>query len=329
MDEDPEALADSGPRPLPSAAPTKRPPARARAKTDKITAANWPFRAAAVPKRTVDLGRGAKMDLVLLPAGEFVMGDLAGEPDEQPRSRVRIDKPFWIGVCEVTNRQYARFDPSHDSRVESKNGYQFGVHGYPVNLPDQPVVRISWRQATAFCRWLSRKTARHFSLPTEAQWEYACRAGTATAFSFGPPAADFSKHANVADKKLRDLASDGYAVFKPLGNPTRYDDWVPRDNRFNDGGLITTPVGSYRPNPWGLRDMHGNVFEWTRTTYHRYPYRPDDTANTSARKVVRGGSWRDRPTRCRSAFRLAYRPYQIVYNVGFRVICDPRTFHPG
>ena len=263
------------------------------------------------------------MRLVRIPAGRFVMGDADGCADERPLGRVGIDRPFWLGACEVSNAQYARFDPAHDSRVESKNDYQFGVHGYPVNRPKQPVVRVSWREARGFCRWLSARTGERFALPTEAQWEYACRAGSGAAFSFGGLDADFSKHANLADRKLRELASDPYSVFRPLANPTKYDDWVPRDDRFDDGGLVSMPIGSYRPNAWGAHDMHGNVFEWTRTACRGYPYDPSDGRDDPAaagKRVVRGGSWRDRPFRCRSAFRLAYPPWQAVYNVGFRVV---------
>jgi formylglycine-generating enzyme required for sulfatase activity len=176
-----------------------------------------------------------------------------------------------------------------------------------------------------FCRWLSEKTGRRFSLPTEAQWEYACRAGSATAFSFGDLLADFSPFANLADAKLTEFASDPYTVDTPLTNPSKYDDWIPKDTRFNDGSVLSVAPGKYQPNAWGLYDMHGNVTEWTRSTYRPYPYSPadgrDDAAPTG-RKVVRGGSWRDRPPRCTSSFRLSYEPYQRVYNVGFRVVCE-------
>jgi len=278
-----------------------------------------------VTRRTVDLGNGVTLELVLIPAGEFVMGDADGCRDERPLTRVRIDRPFWIGACEVTNRQFTRFDPAHDSRFESKNGYQFGVTGFELNRPDQPVVRVSWHEARAFCRWLSERTGGWFDLPTEAQWEYACRSGSASPSYYGQLDDDFSPHANLADVKLRDFASDPYTVSKPLEDFTRYDDWIPRDDRFNDGGLVTVDVGSYGPNAWGIHDMHGNVAEWTRSAYRPYPYDPldgrDDPAATG-KKVVRGGSWRDRPARCRSAFRLSYRPWQGVFNVGFRVVCD-------
>ena len=321
-----------------------KPTVVARAETPKPGPApevkGWPFDAAEAKRRqaagggavtrTVDLGDGIQLTLVRIPAGEFVLGDPKGYADELPLCRARIDKPFWMGACEVSNEQFARFDPRHDSRVESKNTYQFGVHGYPMNGPKQPVVRVSWQRVVAFCRWLSEKTGERFVLPTEAEWEWACRAGSADAFSFGAIDADYSKHANVADQKLREFASNPYTVSQPLTKATKYDDWIPRDNRFNDGGLLSMPVESYQPNAWGLHNMHGNVLEWTRTTYRPYPYSAADGRDapaTEGSKVVRGGSWRDRPARCRSAFRLAYRPYQGVYNVGFRVVAEiaPKT----
>jgi formylglycine-generating enzyme required for sulfatase activity len=128
----------------------------------------------------------------------------------------------------------------------------------------------------------------------------------------------------VADKKLREFADDPYRVYAPLANATNYDDWIPRDDRFNDGVLVSSEIGRYESNCWGLYDMHGNVCEWTRTSYVSYPYREDDgrnDLNDAEDKVVRGGSWYDRPRRARSAFRLAYRSYQRVFNVGFRVVC--------
>ena len=264
------------------------------------------------------------MELVLVPAGEFVMGSTAGEVDERPLSRVRIEQPFWIGTCEVTNEQFARFDSGHDSRVETKNAYQFGIHGYPMNEPDQPVVRVTWKQAMAFCRWLSGKTGDRFTLPTEAQWEYACRAGTATPFFFGGAESDFSKFANVSDAKMTEFVTNPYTVFTPLKNPPKYDDWIPKDARYDDGSLLTVAPGKYTPNAWGLLDVHGNAAEWTLTTYRPYPYDTRDGRDDgvpAGRKVVRGGSWRDRPKRCTSSFRLSFQPWQKVYNVGFRVVC--------
>ncbi len=326
VDEDPEGLAAVQP---PSVAPAMPGPAPRGGtvglsnRASQITAGQAGS-ATRPPRRTIDLGGGASMDLVLIPPGEFMMGDPQGEADEQPLTRVRIDRPFWMGACEVTNRQYARFDPQHDSRFESKNGYQFGVTGFDLSGPGQPVVRISWQEATAFCAWLSRRTGTRFALPSEAQWEYACRAGSEAAFSFGALESDFSPFANMADVRLQHFATDPYTVYEPLAEFTKYDDWIPRDARYNDQGLVTVEVGRYRPNAWGLYDVHGNVWEWTLSTYRPYPCDPQDgrdDGSPEGLKVVRGGSWRDRPKQCRSAVRWRYPAWQSVYNVGFRVAC--------
>ncbi len=331
VDEDPESLAGVSPptiEPLPPNSP------------EKIDAApvpevpDWPFdgaearlrqRTAGLPdRRTIELADGIRLNMALIPAGDFVMGDRSGYCDEQPVARVSIEAPFWMGVCEITNEQYACFDPSHDSHVESRNAYQFGVHGFSVNSPKQPVVRVSWQRAMAFCRWLAEKTGEPFTLPTEAQWEYACRAGSDSSFSYGDVNDDFSPYANLADVKLRSFFADPYKQHELPRKITKYDDWIPRDTRFDDSGLVTVAVGSYRPNAWQLHDMHGNVAEWTRTTYRPYPYDASDGRENDVprgEKVVRGGSWRDRPKHCRSSFRRQYRSWQGVYNVGFRVAC--------
>ena len=291
----------------------------------------WPFDAAEAQRRqaaagpattrTIPLAEGLDLELALIPAGRFVMGSQDGATDERPQRVVTIERPFWMGRFEISNAQFAEFDPNHDSRVESKNAYQFGIHGYPMNGPEQPVVRVTYTRAAAFCRWLSDKTGMAVTLPSEAQWEYACRAGTDTPMSFGTLDTDFSQHANLADATIRLFASDPYTVNTPLKNPTRYDDWIPREARSNDGALLSVKSGSFKANAWGLHDMHGNVSEWTRTTYRPYP--TDDSSDELAGpKVVRGGSWRDRPSRSTASFRLAYPIYQKVYNVGFRIVCE-------
>ncbi len=322
-------------RPAPAAPAAFVPPEPLPAIARNVTAKGWPFdakeaakRQAAAAERTsrvIDLGGGITLKMRLIPPGAFVMGDPDGSPDESPLARVTIGRPFWMGECEVTNAQFARFDPDHDSLVESKLHYQFGITGYPMNEPAQPVVRVSWKNAAAFCRWLSERTGESFTLPTEAEWEYACRAGTATPFSFGAREADFSKHANLADRSLSKMASNPYTLLQPMKQrPTRFDDYVPKDRRFDDGAIVSVETGRYAPNAWGLRDMHGNVAEWTRSAFRPYPYRPDDGRNAATdegRKVVRGGSWRDRPARCASGFRWGYPAWQSVFNVGFRVVC--------
>ena len=220
------------------------------------------------------------MELVRIPAGRFVMGGDAGCLDERPATAVEIPKPFWIGQFEVTNAQFARFDPAHDSRVESRHAMQFGVRGFYVNGPRQPVVRVSWREAMAFCRGCPSRRAAVFTLPTEAEWEYACRAGTETPFSYGDSSADFSRHANLADRTLREFVCDPYDKARsPFPDPGKYDDWIPRDDRFDDGGFVSEEVGRWEPNAWGLADMHGNVAEWTPVgDAGRIPTRPTTVA---------------------------------------------------
>lgn len=276
---------------------------------------------------TLEIAEGVNLRLIKVPAGRFIMGSTR-QADEMPQTAVTIEKPFWIGQFEITNRQFRAFDPTHDSRDEHRHGYQFGRRGYSMNGEEQPAVRVSWKQAMEFCEWLSKKTGKHFTLPDEAQWEWACRAGSATDFWFGNLGADFSPYANMGDIRLKEFAActayKFYDSSRIIPNPNRYDDWIPRDTTYNDDGFISEPVGRYIANPWDLHDMHGNVWEWTRSAYEPYPYRADDGRNdvtaTGKKRVARGGSWYDRPYRNTSSFRLPYRDYQKVYNVGFRVV---------
>ncbi|MFH1920390.1 MAG: SUMF1/EgtB/PvdO family nonheme iron enzyme, partial [Planctomycetota bacterium] len=192
VDDDPETVPGPGTGLYNSGKPLETivPVPSAKTPDRSIDFPGWPFdaeeasrrqqAAGPVTRRSIDLGEEQRIEMVLIPAGDFVMGSPAGEPDERPVSRVKIDRSFWISVGEITNRQYNLFDPAHDSRVESKNATQYGVQGYPVNRPEQPVVRVAWHEAMAFCRWLSQESGSPFSLPTEAQWEWACRAGPPT-----------------------------------------------------------------------------------------------------------------------------------------------------
>jgi formylglycine-generating enzyme required for sulfatase activity len=291
--------------------------------------------------KEMDLGNGLKLEMVYVSPGEFTMGDDQGFDDEKPLSKVTIANGFWMSRFEITNEQFAIFDPSHESRMEHGTA-SFNSEraiGPRLDEPDQPVVRVSWDEAMEFCRWLTERIKGassdlfigaikdaglrasikgvRFTLPTEAQWEYACRAGADTPFSYGGFDEDFSKYANLSDATM-----NGWATYNEA---RRTADIVPRDGRFDDKALVSTKIGSYAPNKWGLHDMHGNVFEWTRSAYLSYPYNARDgrnAINTDAKRVARGGSWYDRPKRARSAFRLAYPAWQRVYNVGFRVIVE-------
>jgi formylglycine-generating enzyme required for sulfatase activity len=285
------------------------------------------------PRQVVDLGGGAAIEFTYVPAGSFPMG--GSLPDESPAHTVRIGRGYWLASTEVTNAQFARFDPAHDSGREHLRGYAFGMEGYPLNQPAQPVVRVSWHRANEFCAWLAQRTGLKVTLPTEAQWEYACRAGTATPFHYGQLGANFPLYANFADLKTREFAADSYlrTVPTPLSLPGFADDYLPKDERFHDGALVASPVGGRLPNAWGFFDLHGNVSEWTRSVYQSYPYRDDDGRNdlqAPGRRVVRGGSWRDRPFRGAAGFRQALPAHAARVEVGFRVMVDEdRIEFPG
>lgn len=278
------------------------------------------------PERTIELAAGVALTLVLVPAGEFVMGNAQGANDERPLHRVSIPRPFWMGRFEVRNREYRLFDPRHDSGYISQLGTAVESRGYPVNADDQPVVRVSWRDAMAFCAWLSKQTGMVFSLPSEAQWEHACRAGAATPLWYGGENVIFNGFGNLADRSLEEMARR-----RPGMLYRDHPDWVLRDNRSFDQALVTTTVGRFLPNPWGLHDLHGNAAEWTRSGYRQYPYVDNDGRNevtVPSRRVVRGGSWYDRPRRAGSGVRLDYPEWQRVYNVGFRVVAEVEPAGP-
>ncbi len=271
----------------------------------------------ALESRRIAIEEGVTLDLVRIPCGEFVMGTEQGYANERPVHKVTLDRPFWMGRFEITNQQYACFDPEHDSGLETGEVYQFGDYerGHPLHRPKQPVVRVSWDRAMAFCDWLSNKTGICFTLPSELQWEYACRSGGTNSLWYGTVDDDFSAVANLSDITHRSV--DYPHV------PTAIPAWRPADSRFNDGWRVSAPVGTFQSNPWGLFDMHGNVAEWTGSTYGPYPLSTArDQIDRTSRKTVRGGSWLDRPRRARSAFRMHYEPSQAVHDVGFRVVCE-------
>ena len=214
--------------------------------------------------------------LVLIPAGEFMMGsrDSDADPreDEMPRHRVRITKPFYIGMYEVTQTEYERVFPGRKSFFSWPDGEgKNQVEG--MDTSNFPAELVKWVDAVEFCRKLSavpeeRNAGRMYRLPTEAEWEYACRAGTETAFHFG--------------NSLDSHQANFLGTF-PFGDAEK----GPLRNR-------TTAAGSFKPNAFGLNDMHGNVWEWCSDWYGRYYYQNspvDDPQGPASgtRKVIRGG----------------------------------------
>ena len=232
------------------------------------------------------------MQFVLIPAGEFQMGSTGADEDagidEKPRHLVRITKPFFLGKYEVTRGQFRKF-------VES-TGYNENAWQTPgfEQTDEHPVVNVSWYDAVKYCEWLSKKDGRTYRLPTEAEWEYACRAGSTTHYSFGDNVEDLVRFGNVEGK--------------------------------NDGFDFTAPVGRFRPNAWGLYDMHGNVWEWCSDWYETNYYQgspADDPQGPSAAaslRVLRGGSWNYPPRFvCRSAYRYGESPEYRKDYLGFRL----------
>ena len=233
---------------------------------------------------TLDLGDKVALKLVPIPAGKFLMGSPKTEKDrgkDEFQHEVTISKPFYMGVHEVTVDQYARFVKGTGQRHETPGFKQTGDH---------PVVKVSWDDAQAFCKWLSKKTRKTAVLPTEAQWEYTCRAGTKTRFSFGDKDTDLSEYAWYEGNRV--------------------------DNQ------MTRPVGQKKPNAWGLYDMHGNIWEWCQDRYGDYDKgaATDPTgAGEGDLRVLRGGCWEYRPVNCRSANRYGFAPDYRPVCYGFRV----------
>lgn len=316
IDEDPEAV-----YPAAVLSPPVGPPGLPLQTPGVVPAGRLSPKLASPPESmSIALTDGVTLELVRVPSGSFVMGTERGYTNERPAHPVAIDNAFWMGRFEITNRQYACFDPEHDSGLETGEQYQFGDYerGHHLRRPEQPVVRVSWDQAMAFCDWLSHKTGMRFTLPTETQWEYACRSGSTSPLWYGTLDDDFGHSANLSD-------ATGYTVDYPHV-PAALPPWRPADTRFDDGWRVSAPVGTFQPNAWGLFDMHGNVAEWTRSTYRPYPVTAgDDQDDRPGRKTVRGGSWLDRPRRARSAFRAHYERSQAVHDVGFRVMCAEAT----
>jgi formylglycine-generating enzyme required for sulfatase activity len=251
------------------------------------------------------------------------MGSYSGEPDAYPTARVKIKQGFWMAELETTNEQFNVIFPEHDSRHMDQQWKDHVVPGYPANKPDQPVIRVSYNQAMEYCKQLSAKTGLNITLPTEAQWEWACRAGSAEDFWYGDMHADFGKKENLADKTTLQFAVIGIDP-QPMDKSNywyKYYTYLPKEESVDDGSLVQVGGKVYEPNPFGLYNMHGNVAEWTRSDYLPYANK-ERKKSKSEYKVVRGGSFIDRPKYATAHTRKFYYPYQPVFNVGFRMIIE-------
>jgi len=221
------------------------------------------------------------LKMVRIEPGSFMMGQQGGDWDEQPLHKVNLTRPFYIGATEVTNAQYEMFDLSH-RKLRGRWGLS--------NADDEAVVFISWHDAAAFCKWLSEKEGKSYRLPTEAEWEYACRAGTTTPFYTGDQwPAEFHK----------------------------------KQERQQQPKPVSLQVAQTVPNPWGLYDMHGNVEEWCLDWYG--PYVEGQQTDPAGRvdgdfKVTRGGSHNTKVHFLRSANRQGALPDDKHWLIGFRVV---------
>ncbi len=226
-------------------------------------------------------------EMVNIPAGSFMMGSTSGDSDEQSVHRVEISA-FAMGKYEVTFKEYNAFTQATGHDKPNDQGWGRGK---------RPVINVSWEDAVAYAQWLSQKTNKTYRLPTEAEWEYAARAGTETDYWWGNTASH--EYANYG----KDECCGGLIQGK--------DQWK-----------FTAPVGSFEQNPFGLYDMHGNVWEWTCSIYNN-PYNGSeitcDMTNEGLR-VLRGGSWSDNPSGMRSASRDGFNLDNRYDDVGFRLI---------
>jgi formylglycine-generating enzyme required for sulfatase activity len=248
------------------------------------------------------LGKGVVLEMVSIPGGSFLMGSPRDEEgrgnSESPQHRVAI-APFLIGKYPVTQSQYQAVMGHNPSHFQED-----GMH--------RPVERVSWEDAIAFCEKLTQQTQRPYRLPSEAEWEYACRAGTTTPFHLGATVTTNLANYRGTDWDLGGTVYSGSYANAPKGE-------------FREK---TTPVGSFPPNAFGLFDMHGNVWEWCADHWHdHYQGAPTDgsawtTGGNNNRRLLRGGSWNYDPRYCRSAVRnFSFSPVNRIFNIGFRVVC--------
>lgn len=285
------------------------------------------------------------MSLILIPAGDFLMGapdtdDLA-QASEKPQHHVRISRPFTMAAHEVTVAQFRAFVKDTGFRTAAEkdgngaSGYNTDWRGFEYNSDkytwqnpgyeqgnQHPVVNVNWHDAQAFCKWLSKKEGRRYRLPTEAEWEYACRAGTTTRFYSGDKVEDLKTAANLCDQAL--------AKKWDISTVKKYDidPKVIKFQSWDDGFAFTSPVGSFKANKFGLNDMLGNVGEFCSDGYQAdyYGHSPEADPAGPAKKqntrVVRGGTFLNGPITVRATSRIECQEHYRNYVIGFRVVME-------
>jgi uncharacterized protein (TIGR02996 family) len=258
-----------------------------------------------VPERVNSAG----MRLALIPAGSFWMGSPSGEEgrhsDEHPRHRVEITRPFYLGVYPVTQEEYRQVTGTNPSHFCATGAGKNRVKGSALDTKRFPVESVWWKDAVAFCKKLSalpaeKAAGRVYRLPTEAEWEYACRAGTTSIFHYGN---SLSSHRANVDGNLPERDRKGLFLARPC------------------------PVGQYPLNAFGLYDMHGNVWEWCADWfkieyYEKSPNRDPTGPARGTLRALRGGSWQYGARIARSAYRFRAEPDSLQSDFGFRVALD-------
>lgn len=266
------------------------------------------------------------MRLVLIPAGKFLMGspesDYDAKQGEKPQHEVEITKAFYLGKYEVTRGQFRRFVADNGYKTTSEKAGGGATWKDPgINQTDEhPVVWVDWHDAKAFCDWLSQKEGKIYRLPTEAEWEFCCRAGTTTPFYFGETIS--TQQANYNGEAVYDNGKK--AIYSELLEGVEAFFGVDVHGKGKKGIYRerSTPVDNFSANPWGLHDMHGNLWQWCQDFYGEYP--TDDVTDPQGPKkgqdhVLRGGSWSNFPENCRSATRAVSQPSFHSDYYGLRV----------
>ncbi len=259
-------------------------------------------------------------DWILIKPGQFDMGspdaDTEATPNEGPPHPVRISKAFKLDRYEVTFEEYDRFAYATGRRPPTDSGFGAGLSDEKRRR--LPVINVSYEDAVAYADWLRRETGKRYRLPTEAEWEYAARAGTPYRRFWGDASSQACEYANVFDKRSEEILRARYAI-----------SWEPHD--CEDSYAVIAPVGQFKPNRWGLYDMLGNVYEWVQDCWHEnYEGAPKDGSRAwkaenngnCALRVIRGGSWDSKPWGMRSAYRLRGGPDSRNFTLGFRLAQD-------